>query len=454
MPLLEGKKNIKRNIEELVGSGYPAKQAEAIAYSKVEDEESTVFKMETHQNEDENGFLEIKNTNLSKVGVFEYLGRSIDDGNSFFANGQRMNLNPDQIYYIYRPQEELNNQECIESFEMKPFINEHPNLLLGKDGIPAENKGIEGAVKNIHFENGYLKGDIYVYSDRSIEDIKSGKRDISVGYRCNYESINGIYNGIKYDMIQKDIRGNHIALVEEGRCGSDVAIFDHKSISKKVFMFDSAELKMPEEIKEKMKDEEMEDEEMKDEEMKDEEMKDEEEPTEKKSELAEIKEALEVIAKKLEECLQKEGKEGEEVEEESLLDNKDEEVTVSDEEMKDEEMKKEGSRSMDQKIKILQKEMSHLKKKRAFDMSDYVKQVNKKNELVQRLSYHIGSFDHSDKTLDQVCDYALKKLGISSVPKKETLVEAYLKGARSVVYSMDSRKAISNDKSALDFLKS
>lgn len=49
-----------------------------------------------------------------------------------------------------------------------------------------------------------------------------------MGYFCDYELTPGTFNGIHYDAVQRNIRGNHIALVEEGRMGSDVRVMDRK----------------------------------------------------------------------------------------------------------------------------------------------------------------------------------------------------------------------------------
>src|SRR5271163_4248416 len=113
MPLLSGKKNIGRNIAELERSGYKPKQAEAIAYSKSRDED-----LETHREEDQNGWTLIKDNPISKVGVFPYLGKQID------PHGDK-GLEEDKIYYVYRSEKELNNEETINSFKLVPWVDDH-----------------------------------------------------------------------------------------------------------------------------------------------------------------------------------------------------------------------------------------------------------------------------------------------------------------------------------------
>ena len=74
-----------------------------------------------------------------------------------------------------------------------------------------------------------LLADIIVYDKTVIEEIESGrKREISCGYGCDY-GINE--NG---NILQINITGNHVALIEEGRAGHSVRILDHNKYKKGV----------------------------------------------------------------------------------------------------------------------------------------------------------------------------------------------------------------------------
>lgn len=57
-----------------------------------------------------------------------------------------------------------------------------------------------------------------------VDEIKSGvKREISSGYECEYVEENG-------KIYQRNIRGNHVALVQAGRAGNQVKIYDEKKV--------------------------------------------------------------------------------------------------------------------------------------------------------------------------------------------------------------------------------
>lgn len=61
---------------------------------------------------------------------------------------------------------------------------------------------------------------ITVYEDAAIQDVVSGERqELSCGYFCDVDFTPGVWNGLEYDAAQKNIRYNHIALVNKGRAG-------------------------------------------------------------------------------------------------------------------------------------------------------------------------------------------------------------------------------------------
>lgn len=192
---------------------------------------------------DHNGWIEVKGNPITKAGIFEYLGRQVDGS-----------FEPDQIVRVLRSPEELSKRETIESFRLTPWIDEHVMLGHPESGmVSAEEKGIEGVIgEQTYWDDAaqMIRGNIKVFSSNMDDLIARGKRELSAGYRCKYEVCSGVWNGEKYDAIQKDIRANHLALVKEGRMGPDVAVLDHQLIK---FTFDARDITMADEkLKEQM----------------------------------------------------------------------------------------------------------------------------------------------------------------------------------------------------------
>ncbi|CAB3846638.1 hypothetical protein LMG3482_01904 [Achromobacter deleyi] len=172
---------------------------------------------------DVNGYLLVRDNPITKVGVFPYLGREIGAPD------------PDRIYQVYRPQEELEKPETIASANLVPWIDEHE--FLGKDGTPPEKKGVQGTTgETARFDYPYIRNSIRAYSGFMQNLIDRGKVELSPSYRCRYEFSEGVFDGKRYDAIQRDIRFNHLASVKEGRTGPDVAVQDCLTIT-----YDSAE---------------------------------------------------------------------------------------------------------------------------------------------------------------------------------------------------------------------
>lgn len=169
---------------------------------------------------DANGWFAVRNNPLSKVGVFPYLGASIGADQ------------PDRVYQVYRPAEELGSPECIDSFKTVPIIDEHEMLGAVDLGLtPVERKGVGGVTGDlVEFDEatGTLRGNLKIFSEALARQINGGKKELSCGYRCEYDFSPGEFNGIKYDVVQRKMRGNHVAVVKAGRMGPDVAVLDHK----------------------------------------------------------------------------------------------------------------------------------------------------------------------------------------------------------------------------------
>jgi uncharacterized protein len=410
MPLKSGSsaKTRSENIAELIRSGYPPKQAEAIAYKKSgEDEDYS----DSARKEDGNGWTVIEGNPLSKVGVFKYLGSQISP-----------ELEPDRIYNVYRPAEELASEECINSFKLLPWIDDH--AMLGSESeqlTPAEEKGVGGVIgEDVYFEFPYLKGNLKVFSEEMDELIKSGKKELSIGYYCEYDIVQGAYEGIPYDAIQRNLRGNHIALVDEGRAGPDVAVLDSKN-GRFIKTFDAKGLKMTDKKKDSGEDE--------------------------KEEIS--LDSLHTMVKDLASRMDSMYENARDEKEKESEDKKDDEEAEDEKEKESEDKKHdedgeaedetltEKSRGEDSALRLtikkLENRLSSIEKNSKNAVKTFATDMACRNDLVERLVPHTGVFDHSAMTVDEVAKYAAKKLELpfSDGASARIALEGYLAGRKA-----------------------
>lgn len=152
----------------------------------------------------ENGYLKAP-AFISRTGVFEY-GKK--DG------GVRREL---------RLPEEVFNADTLASFSMVPVTDGHPPRPLDTTNTKLHQIGYLGeAVK----QNGnFVEATVMITDAKAVKAILAGEKvQLSGGYYADVEDVSGEYNGQRYDAIQRNIRGNHVALCPEGRAGSDVRV--------------------------------------------------------------------------------------------------------------------------------------------------------------------------------------------------------------------------------------
>jgi uncharacterized protein len=180
--------------------------------------------MPTSREVDSNGFLLVKGCPISSFGIFDYGAGQLGLGGD-----------PMRIVKVFRPESAVTDAAAIESFKNVPLINDH-EMLSGfqkdESATAPEDYGVSGVLtSNVYYEAPWMRGDLKVFARDMQEDLKSGKKDLSLGYSCDFELKPGVFDGQAYEAVQTNLRGNHIALVAEGRVPGarvlDGLCFDH-----------------------------------------------------------------------------------------------------------------------------------------------------------------------------------------------------------------------------------
>lgn len=125
------------------------------------------------------------------------------------------------IIVITRGDDDLFSPQTIASFEGKPITNDHPDDWVTPNNWKELSKGVAQNVRRGEgIEDHLLIADLLVQDKDAIEAIQGGKVEISLGYDADYTEIS------KGKGTQSNIIGNHVALVDKGRCGSRCSIGD------------------------------------------------------------------------------------------------------------------------------------------------------------------------------------------------------------------------------------
>lgn len=172
---------------------------------------------------DENGFLHVGSSHITKATVNPYYGREI-------PGWREAGLDPETVYYGLRDPEEL--QASLETWAGLPLhIEHHIDSADEPEKLTRVGAVGTGAVWNPP----YVDAPLTVWDRTAIDAIEDGSfRELSCAYRYAPDFTPGRYEGIPYDFIMRNIRGNHVALVEEGRAGPDVVVADsHPTSTKK-----------------------------------------------------------------------------------------------------------------------------------------------------------------------------------------------------------------------------
>ena len=165
---------------------------------------------------DDNGYLHVGISNITKEQVAPYLGSEI-------PGFEKLGLKPDEIYNVYRPASELSKPATVESLNGIPVLLKHAE---DSAEAPASNR-VGSTGTDAKWEPPYLTNSLHIQDADAIRRINDGTmREISMGYFYTPVLKHGEFEGEPYDIVMTDISCNHVALVEEGRAGHDVSVKD------------------------------------------------------------------------------------------------------------------------------------------------------------------------------------------------------------------------------------
>ena len=157
---------------------------------------------------DDNGYLNVT-ARIARTGLHTYAGDEIPGGH----------FKDRAVVHVLRPASEVFAKDALASFANLPITLGHPEA-----GVHADNyqKTAVGVSTGTPVRDGeYLKVELSIRDAETVAQIiEAGGMQISNGYTVDLDTTSGTTSGgDSYDAIQRNIRGNHIALVDAARCG-------------------------------------------------------------------------------------------------------------------------------------------------------------------------------------------------------------------------------------------
>ena len=166
------------------------------------------------------GYLICRNAVLGRTGFQTYKVGEIADPEGLLDD---LDLNANDTLDLWRDADEVFSDATLASFEGKTFTVQHPSALLGPDSDSAH---YAGHVQNVHqgdelLDDGNipLLGDVIIKTREGIDAYQRGDRELSCGYTYRLAK-----NGHRFE--QRDILGNHVALVAKARAGASARLSD------------------------------------------------------------------------------------------------------------------------------------------------------------------------------------------------------------------------------------
>jgi len=121
---------------------------------------------------------------------------------------------------IYRPAKVLERAALLQT-EMPLILR--LDLAHPPEGVVMTTKDIMGTAYVEEFKDAKIKARLTINKKVApqslIDAVKRGElRDVSIGYYHVFEEKEGNWNEHKYDLVETDLKLDHVAIVEKGRC--------------------------------------------------------------------------------------------------------------------------------------------------------------------------------------------------------------------------------------------
>lgn len=123
----------------------------------------------------------------------------------------------------FRPPEEVFDAASLQSFSLVPVTDDHPEEgLLTADNARKYQRGHLG--ESVTRDGDKVRATILITDGDLVRKVLDGKTQLSCGYEVDLDPTPGEWQGQRFDCRQRNVRGNHVAVVDRGRAGPEVRL--------------------------------------------------------------------------------------------------------------------------------------------------------------------------------------------------------------------------------------
>ena len=161
------------------------------------------------------GYLRVPGR-VARAGIQKYLASEL----------QLNDRKPDEVVNVYRPPDEVFSQDSLQSYEDVDVTNNHPDNLVSADSF--KRVAVGHTTDAGRPDGDYVVADLIIKDKDAIQAVQDGKVSLSAGYEAEYSYEPGqTADGQPYEFVQRNIRINHVALVDTARAGQQARLYDH-----------------------------------------------------------------------------------------------------------------------------------------------------------------------------------------------------------------------------------
>lgn len=148
----------------------------------------------------------------ARTGIYQY-------------HATELGLTDDRLVNVYRSVDEVMKRESLGTFKAKAIVDGHPAERVTADN---DKELRRGTVMGVARDGEAVALDVAITDAALVKKIENNEaRELSAGYLANIEWVDGVApDGTPYEAIQTNIYVDHLAVVTEGRAGSEYRIGD------------------------------------------------------------------------------------------------------------------------------------------------------------------------------------------------------------------------------------